>query len=110
MIWIDWKYSAQIPLTEQNKTYTPAEIFSPQPQGGVCRKAHVSRMDFNKKDNSATDFAYALALARRGYGDDYIKERIVSERTNWKNHYSDRKRNLYLDRTITKIRAIIQNS
>jgi hypothetical protein len=57
-----------------------------------------------------TDFSYALALASRGPGEDVISSRIVSERTNWNNRGRGRRIDLYLDRTIRRAKAIIEET
>lgn len=110
LIWIDWKQKAHIPLVGEDTDSFDISTLSPQPQGGVCLQRIVARTDFESSDESSTDFTYALALARRDYSDEYIKERIVAERTNWKNHPGAKRMNQYLDRTITKARAIVQKS
>ena len=77
----------------------------------MCRN-DISRSQYNRQDESATDFAYALALAlaRRNLDDETIKNRILLERKDWKNHHGEKKRKAYLHRTVAKARAIIQNS
>ncbi len=60
LIWIDWKNEASIP------------DLSHQPKGGVCRKKSISRTDYERENESVTDFAYSVALARRGYSHDEI--------------------------------------
>ncbi len=99
LIWVDWKNEAQIP------------ILSPQPQGGgVCRKKEISRMDYMRGNESVTDFAYAVALARRGYSHDEIKNRLFMERSNWKNHKGPRRIQSYLLRTTVRAIQVVENS
>ena len=110
LIWIDWKRSASIPLSGHHHPMQTTERIPPQPLlGGVCRN-NINRSDYDREDPSATDFAYALALARRNATDEQIKTRILSERTDWRNHRGEPSRRAYLDRTIAKARAIVRNS
>ena len=50
----------------------------------MCQNSHLSRVDYIKSDQSATDFSYALALIRRGYTDVEIEDRIKNERLSQK--------------------------
>lgn len=110
LIWIDWKRSASIPLPVDQRLIEAARPISPQPHvGGVCRN-DLSRSHYDRKNESATDFAFALALARRNATDEEIKMRILSERKDWKNHSGEASRRAYLDRTVAKARAIVRNS
>jgi hypothetical protein len=134
LIWIDWKGQAEIPHSnnqisssfgkrEQGKKgfkdfMNPDETsgktsipFSPLPQaGGVCRGKGISRSDYTSGDESATDFSYAIALARRGYTNNEIRERIISERSIWKNHLGEHRMKHYLDRTIKRARSIVEKT
>lgn len=113
LIWIDWTGEAHIPKISHATLQAPAckEPFPHQPPwGGVCRKREICRSDYDRGNDSATDFAYALALARRGHGEDDIRARILSERTGWGNHRTSRRINLYMDRTIKRAKAIIEKS
>jgi len=108
LIWIDWQKSATIPRPDMANPQKPP--LSPPPQRGlVCHLKPLSRIDYDRGNESATDFAYALALARRGFTDETIRERLIKERICWKNHHNPRKRTLYLDRTIRRARALIQH-
>ena len=110
LIWIDWSTEAQIPYAILEAP-VPDALFSHQPQRVfVCRKNSICRSDYEKGGESETDFSYALALARRGYGEDEIRSRILSERTNWENHAGNRRIDLYLDRTIRRAKAIIEKT
>jgi len=105
LVWIDWKNKANIPETRlysSNKN-----ILSHQPQGGVCHKDLPNRSHYEKGDDSATDFAYALALFRKGFTQAEISQRITAERQNWKNHNSPKKIENYLNRTTTKAYKIV---
>jgi len=108
LIWIDWSTEAQIPHAIIE---VPDAPFSHQPRRGfVCLKNKICRSDYERGGESETDFAYALALARRGHGEHVIRTRILSERTNWDNHAGDRRIDLYLDRTIRRAKAIIEKT
>lgn len=109
LIWVDWKNFVKIPLlqlkTFQKKTIPVNYKFSPLPGRDVCR---ISRSDYDRHDLSATDFAYALALARRNCSKEMIKKRLLLERSDWKNHSGEYRKNSYLDRTIEKAIRIVQ--
>ena len=64
--------------------------------------------DYDKADDSATDFAYVLALLRRGFSQAEIAQRIISERKNWANHNSPKKMKDYLNRTISKATIMVK--
>jgi len=96
LIWIDWRNLANIP-----------KAFSHHPRGGVCHNSHLSRMDYIKKDPSATDFSYALALIRHGFTDEEIENRIKMERFDFKNHCGEKRQQHYLKTTIQNARKII---
>ena len=109
LIWVDWARKASIPPIDMEFSPNSLKPLSPQPRGGVCHKS-ISRNDYNRKDESATDMAYTLALVRRNYNDHQITERIISERVDWKNHKGARRLNSYIRRTIAKARAITRIS
>jgi len=109
LIWIDWASVAQIPEITL-ETHTPDSVPLQPPRGGVCRKNNVHRSDYDRGDESATDFSYALALVRRGHNEDDIRNRILSERKNWDNHRGQAKVDLYLDRTIRRAKMIIEET
>ncbi len=110
LIWIDWTAEAQIPHTIFEASATGEPLSHPLPRGFVCRKNNICRSDYDRGNQSATDYSYALALARRGQGEDEIRSRILSERTNWDNHLSGRRIELYLDRTIRRAKMIIEET
>jgi len=117
LIWIDWKYKADIPQFKSHRTViknmnnNAMDSLSPQPLvGGVCHHKSISRLLYEKFDESKTDFSYALALARRGYSQSDIENRLLSERTNWENHKGRRRKKAYILRTIEKTTDIIQHS
>jgi hypothetical protein len=104
LLWVDWEKRADIPPVACKELKT----LSPQPpRGRVCHRGRIHRSDYARDDPSATDFAYALALARRGETDQVIRSRILSERTCWRNHPGERRIQAYLDRTIRRARAVV---
>lgn len=105
LIWVDWKNKINIP--EAGLSSQKENILPHQPQGGVCHKDNLTRFHYEKADESATDFAYALALCRRGYNLTEILQRIMTERQNWENHTGRKKMENYLKRTITKACKIV---
>lgn len=110
LIWIDWTAEAQIPHVTVESPPFDAHFSHPPKRGFVCRKQRVCRSDYERGGESETDFSYALALARGGHGEDEIRSRILSERTNWDNHAGDKRIDLYLDRTIRRAKAIIEQT
>ena len=105
LIWVDWKNKVDIPEIKLNPS--KKNLFPHQPQGGVCHKDILTRSHYEKADESATDFAYALALCRRGYNQTEILQRIMTERQNWENHTGSKKIENYLIRTISKVWKIV---
>ncbi len=112
LIWVDWEKQAQIPRAAVQLPENGSKPFSHQPQrGGVCRhKKEVYRSDFNRGNESAADFSYALALARRGHDEDEIRSRILSERLSWENHQGAGRIDRYLDRTIRRAKSIVEQT
>ncbi|NTW36649.1 MAG: hypothetical protein HGB17_11060 [Syntrophobacteraceae bacterium] len=109
LIWIDWASQADIPLLAHPKSITP-NLSHPHRRGLVCRQSLLSRTRYLRGNESATDFTYAIALARRGFSDQQIRERILSERTIWTNHQGESRINRYLDRTIRRARSVVECS
>lgn len=106
LIWIDWLNQAEIPMCHHSKLNQ--QPLSHQPLGGgVCLKP-ISRSNYDRGDESATDFAYALALLRRGYSRNFVRECIVAERKNWHNHDGGHRTEKYLERTIRRAEQIVQ--
>jgi hypothetical protein len=109
LIWIDWNHQTMIP----DAFYTPQAHQPPslshQPLlGGVCQS--LSRNLYQKNNESETDFAYTLALIRKGFSDERIHSIILAERSNWNNHYGEIKQTQYINRTIRRAREIARNS
>lgn len=84
--------------------------FPIKPWGGVCHNYTLTRCSYEKGDESATDFAYALALCRKGFTQAEVMQRIITERQDWKNHSSAYKQKRYLQRTIERACKIIAQS
>ena len=63
-----------------------------------------------KVRESEQDFAYMLALVRRGVDDETIKDRIRSERSDWENHRGANRMERYLDDSLKKARSVIGSS
>jgi len=101
LVWIDWENEAKIPIPK---------LFSIQPRGGVCQNINISRLNYERGNESSTDFSYALALIRIGCSNNEIKQRLSDERKNWTNHKGEKRKNLYLDRTINNARKIAEQS
>lgn len=108
LIWVDWANSAVIPSINQvvssekdnSKNFATKKYLSEL----ICRT------DYDKGNQSITDFSYALALARRGFDETYIKNRILQERVIWDNHLGEKRFADYLNRTVTKAMKIITSS
>ena len=111
LIWIDWRHKADIPSKNHHPMAT-APSFSPLPRGEVCHDHlnTISRQDFERGDESATDFAYALALARRNYTAQQIRDRLHIERQKWQNHRGKKRMDDYICRTVSKAIDIVSNS
>jgi hypothetical protein len=105
LIWVDWKHQTQIPEGFFIPPMSPKATLSPLPSfGGVCQ--NIARDHYQKGNESQTDFAYTLALIRKGFSDDQIRSRIQAERSNWDHHQGEYKQMLYLNRTIARARKI----
>lgn len=72
-----------------------------QPIKSISDKT-ISRLDYDKGDESATDYAYTLALIARGATDEQIKEKLLTERIDF--HRSESHKMKYIDRTIKSAR------
>ena len=112
LIWIDWRNRADIPKPDiMTPSIKSSILFSPQPlEGGVCRSLNISRHLYDRNNESSTDFAYALALLRRGASEYTVRGCLLRERTDWKNHSSAKSREAYLKRTICKAKQIVLSS
>ena len=109
LIWVDWQKVAQIPKITLPKKPVCLQIAK------VCVKKHnrsgkyVQRCDYERGDDSTTDFAYVLALLRQGVDPEAITERLLHEREDWTHHKGERRQTAYLKRTIRKAVDIIND-
>jgi hypothetical protein len=110
LIWVDWLRCANIPQLLPAKTPPRDPLSHPSPRGAVCHTKTISRADYLRPNESQTDFAYTLALLRRGYSNLEIRKRLLAERTRWENHQGERKQNLYIERTISRAKEIIKRT
>ncbi len=109
LIWIHWHSQVDIPPCALQKPGIPT-LSNPRRRQSVCRQPLPSRCHYLRGNESATDFAYAIALARRGASDQQIRDRIRSERTVWTNHQGESRISRYLDRTVRRAKAVVQST
>lgn len=108
LIWIDWKRQAHVPVTDIHPQDRKSKPFSTQhPGGGSRRLKKITRLDYERGDESVTDFAYAMALLRRGFTDQFVRDRIMSERRQWNNHTGEKRLQAYLNRTIEQAKKMM---
>ena len=104
LVWIDWKRKADVPVTFLHGVKA---LSTQPPWGGVCRSQKITRSDYARGDESATDFAYAMALFRKGFTAQHVRESILSERKEWNNHTGENRLQNYLNRTIERARMMV---
>lgn len=105
LIWIDWKQIASVPLIGSSLKQQKSKL----PGTEVCHMIQsIRRSDYEKGNESRTDFAYALALARRGMSEETIHSRIRQERKHWDHHAGEKRKQQYLDRTVANAIKIIK--
>jgi hypothetical protein len=111
LVWVDWKQTAHVPTpilaSAQHKTLPLSHL---PLEGGVCRLQNISRSSYNRNDESATDFAYAMALFRRGMHENDVRCMLLEHRDDWKNHSRPRQKEAYLNRTLYKARKCVESS
>jgi hypothetical protein len=107
LIWVDWKEVADVPKVDLPKAPETDNRIPAHPNRIKLDSGHICRGDYDRGDESATDFSYVLALLRRGFGEDDITQRLLSERHDWKNHKGDRRQSAYINRTIKRAVEII---
>ncbi len=108
LIWVDWRNAAEIPKVKLPKEFDPPRIQTSRiTTVSNGKRGPIQRGDYDRGDESATDFAYVLALLRRGFEPDDIVSRLLTERTDWTHHRGERRQNAYLERTIRKATQII---
>ncbi|MGP8322267.1 MAG: DNA-primase RepB domain-containing protein [Methanosarcinaceae archaeon] len=108
LIWVDWMNETYIPKiskpipkeNNQHRGYNNRYLY------GKCTR----RIHYERHNESATDFAYALALARRNFSKQQIIYRLLEERRDWTNHRGESRKIQYTDRTVTKAINIVANS
>lgn len=111
LVWVDWRY-----------TVSPPKIDVPKRAPRVCKPLFFSRRAgvdtavdtstirrfmYDKGDESATDFAFALALLRRGENVGNVMARIADERTDWSNHQGEVAMKKYLKRSVARAASLI---
>ena len=62
----------------------------------MCRFQNLSRSSYNRNNESATDFAYAMALFRRGMHENDVRCMLLEHRDDWENHSRPRQKEAYL--------------
>jgi len=77
---------------------------------GVCVIIKIFPVKTMNVGMNQQQTCYAMALMRRRFTDEEIRKCLISERRDWKNHQGEKRMNAYLERTIAKARAIVQNS
>lgn len=108
MVWVDWKNQAHVPKIELDNEQQHHQQTTTKP---VRKNTHIkidsskplpTRADYYKGPGkeSEQDFAYAMALHRRNVPKDVIEQRIRSERTDWKNHQGEKRKDHYIKTTI----------
>ena len=68
----------------------------------------INRAMYDRGYDYRTDYAYILALLTRGYGDEAIKQRIHTERTEWGNYKGSKE--VYLQRSIRKAHEFLSRN
>lgn len=108
LIWVDFRSSAFIPpsLFPNFSEASPPPLPHPPPTGGSCQIPQ--RSAYLRASDSETDFAYALALARRNFPHHIIQSLLLNQRTSWHNHKGEKRLKAYLARTISKAKAIVK--
>ncbi len=74
------------------------------------RRGRICRANYERGDESATDFAYAIALFRGGKSAEYVRQCLLSERKNWSSHIGAKRKKIYLKRTIRRAQRIVYSS
>lgn len=111
LIWIDWRRQANIPKIIIPMAKLKISTLSPLPLGGgVCHSFKIYRHQYNLDDESATDFAYAMALFRRGASENDVRNRLLEQRSDWKNHAGIKRKEAYLKRTIHRAKLLIDST
>ncbi len=107
LVWVDWKKAAQIPNVAMPARPTDRQTIKVKSISHHISPLPILRSDYERGDDSATDFAYALALLRRGTDPEVVADRLLQERSNWIHHKGQRRQADYLQRTIKRAVEII---
>ena len=110
LVWVDWKNRAKIPRVEIEIEFDEGSSKEVERVNRQFNRSSLpSRGNCDKGDESSTDFAYALALLRRGVDRFEVEQRIRDERTNWENHKGEPRIQAYLKRTIDRAQTVINS-
>jgi hypothetical protein len=119
---IDVKESAQVPIImgisdqpEQSKVTSKLQklnqLYKAQDRHGhaFIVDSSIKRDDYQNGDRSESevDFAFIIALISRGYCDEAIEQRIISERDDWTHHKGSE--DAYLTRSIANAHDYLQS-
>ncbi len=111
LIWIDWRRRVHIPRPKMPTSKLKKIPLSPLPlEGGVCHSRETHRNNYLRNDESATDFAYAMALFRRGTSENNIRAKLLEQRSDWKNHVGVKRKEAYLNRTIHRAKWMVEST
>ncbi len=111
LIWIDWNRVATIPDNPLKIISSPQPVSPSTPRmGRVCNSKDISRSNYQRGNESATDFSFILALLYRGVSEEVIKHRIITERENWGNHSGKSRLESYLNRSIRNAKLKLTRS
>jgi len=78
-------------------------------EGGVCHCLKIHRHHYFCGDESATDFAYAMALFRRGAAEEDVRSRVREQRSDWTNHVGIKRKEAYLKRTVQRAKLLVES-
>ncbi|MFC1853780.1 DNA-primase RepB domain-containing protein [candidate division CSSED10-310 bacterium] len=109
LIWIDYARTAAIPCTQplqQQRIRGRKSSPFPSTPRGLCART-LSRLDYDKGNESTTDFAYTLALLRRNVSPKEVKMRLLAERKDWTHHPGGKKQETYIERTINRASQLV---
>jgi hypothetical protein len=113
LVWIDWRTMADIPPmhppSSSGRKAPDHDCSFPSPSVWGCAIS-LSRRDYERGDQSATDFAYILAMLRRGLSEQEIRFRLIEERRDWRHHASEKQKEAYFRRTYQRACLILQAS
>lgn len=107
LIWVDWRNRAVVPNITLTMVSNKIPRSTVRPLYIHPKAGPIRREDYARGDASATDFAYVLALLRRGASRDEITRRLLGERIDWTHHQGERRQSAYIQRTINKATEII---